>query len=217
VIEGAAGIGKTSLLGELQGFGETAGMAVRWSRGAVLEQALAWSVVRQLLTQPLRDLAPDDRDRVLEHAAARAPAVLGLDDRANGSPLQLAEALHALYWLAVELSEGEPLLLIVDDLQWADHESLAYLNYLGNRLEDHAILLAVAIRTGEPASQRPELDELRLIPGQTTLRPGPLSPGATDEIVGQLLGDQAQPELSRRIHDLAAGNPLSAPRAVPGV
>jgi DNA-binding CsgD family transcriptional regulator len=207
LIEGPAGIGKTSLLEELCALGRAAGMAVRWSRGTVLEQTLAWSVARQLLTQPVIDLAPHERDRVLAHAAARAPSVLGLGDE-TAAPLQFAEALHALHWLAAELSERAPLLLVVDDVQWADRESVGFLNYLGNRLEDQAILLAVAIRRGEPESQCPELDALRLIPGQVTLSPEPLSPRASEEIVGRRLGERTQPDMGRRFHDLTAGNPF---------
>jgi DNA-binding CsgD family transcriptional regulator len=206
VIEGAAGIGKTRLLEELQDLGVAAGMAVRWSRGTVLEQALAWSIVRQLLTQAVRDLTPEERGRSLQRAAARASPVLGLGSDVT-APLQFSEALHSLYWLAVELAEHAPLLMIVDDVQWADRESIGYLNYLGNRLEN-GILLAVACRAGEPESRRPELDELRLIPRQVALRPQPLSRSASDAIVGRLLGQRAQPDLCQRFHDLTAGNPF---------
>ncbi|MBV9312047.1 MAG: AAA family ATPase, partial [Solirubrobacterales bacterium] len=207
VVEGPAGIGKTSLLERLRDLGSAVSLAVRWSRGAVLEQTLAWSVVRQLLTQPVLELTPEERRRMAERAAARALAVLGLSDPA-GPPLKLPEALHALYWLAVELSERTPLLLIVDDVQWADRESIAYLSYLANRLEDQAILLALAIRSGEPESQRPELNELRRIPDRLTLTPGPLSRRASNEIVVQLLGERAQPHVPGRFHDLTGGNPF---------
>jgi DNA-binding CsgD family transcriptional regulator len=207
VIEGSAGIGKTRLLEELSDLGLAAGMAVRWARGIVLEQPLAWSVVRQLLTQPLLDLAPGSRASMLERAAARAPAILGLDNE-RATTLQFSEALHAVYWLTVELSQQTPLLLIVDDVQWADRESIGYLNYLGNRLDDQAILLVVAIRTGDPESQRRELDEMRLIPGQVTLSPQPLSRPASDEVVVRRLGELAQPAVCRRIYDATSGNPF---------
>lgn len=207
VIEGVPGIGKTSLLRQLADLGAGAGMTARWARGNVLEQALAWSVARQLLTQPVLDLAAGERKHMLKRAAARAPAILGIGDD-PAVPLQSSEALHALYWLAVELSERTPLLLITDDVQWADRESVAYLDYVANRLEDQPILVAVGIRTGEPEGERPELDQLRLIPDCVTLSPRALSPTASADAVREVLGERAHPALCERFHTLTGGNPF---------
>jgi len=46
------------------------------------------------------------------------------------------EILHALFWLVVRLAEREPLLLLLDDAQWADEPSLRFLLYLLGRLSD---------------------------------------------------------------------------------
>ena len=43
--------------------------------------------------------------------------------------------LHGLYWLLNNLADAAPLVLAVDDLHWADAESLRFLDYLAPRLD----------------------------------------------------------------------------------
>jgi predicted ATPase len=42
--------------------------------------------------------------------------------------------LHGLYWLASNLSADSPLVLMVDDLQWCDAQSVRALAFIGRRL-----------------------------------------------------------------------------------
>jgi hypothetical protein len=72
---------------------------------------------------------------------------------------------------------GDPLLIAVDDVQWADYPSLRHLLYLSRRLEGLAVAVVVAERTGEKASLT--LDELRET-ANARIEPQPLSAsGAT--------------------------------------
>jgi predicted ATPase len=59
--------------------------------------------------------------------------------------------LHGLYWLAVNLAVGRPLLIAVDDAHWADESSLRWLAYMTARVEGLAVGLLVTVRPGEPA------------------------------------------------------------------
>jgi hypothetical protein len=61
--------------------------------------------------------------------------------------------LHGLYWLTVGIAERAPLLLAVNDLQWADQPSLRFVAYLARRLEGLPVLLSLAVR--EPRSGGP--------------------------------------------------------------
>ena len=61
------------------------------------------------------------------------------------------ELQHGLYWLVADLAERAPLLLAVDDAQWADPDSLRWLVYLARRLDELPVALLVAVRDGEPS------------------------------------------------------------------
>ena len=67
--------------------------------------------------------------------------------------------LHGLYWLCANLAADAPLLVCVDDAQWADEPSLSFLGFLARRLEDLPVALVArhppARRAGERGPARP--------------------------------------------------------------
>src|SRR5918993_5210685 len=77
VLEGPAGIGKSSLLDAVRAAAPGHGLAVGAARASDLETAYAWGIVRQLLEPRLRGMPAESRRRALDGAAALAePAVL---------------------------------------------------------------------------------------------------------------------------------------------
>ena len=85
-------------------------------------------------------------------AAALAAPLFGGDYLAGGVPREPESAfpiLHGLFWLTANLSERQPLLLAVDDLQWADGPSLRWLAYLVRRLEGLPVLVVACVRPAE--------------------------------------------------------------------
>jgi predicted ATPase len=122
LIEGAAGIGKTRLLGEARQRAEAAGMRALAARGSELEREFAFGVVRQLF----EPLLGRERRRALAGAAATAEAVFTAPGGADTADSSFA-ALHGLYWLAANLTEEGPLALVVDDLHWCDRASVRFL------------------------------------------------------------------------------------------
>ena len=56
--------------------------------------------------------------------------------------------LHGLYWLVVNIAERGPLILAVDDAQWADEPSLRFLLHLANRLAGLPVVVALTVRAG---------------------------------------------------------------------
>ncbi len=176
LVEGPAGIGKTSLLATLC---PSEGLRVLTARAAPGEGDFAHGVTRALYEPAARD------------HLARA--------------LQGGERFairHALYWLAVDLAAERPLLLVVDDAQWADAPSLEALLHLAARISDSGCGLLLARRTGEPGAE--QLDELASQPATMLIQPRPLS---TDG-VATLVGDRASGNLAARLHELTGGNPL---------
>ena len=133
VLEGPAGIGKSSLLAAARA-AAAPDLRVLSARGGELERELPFGIVRQLL-EPVVATDPAEREVLLAGAAALAEPVLSETDPETGSEASFS-ALHGLYWLTVNLAGSQPVLVTVDDAHWADVASLRWLIYLARRLED---------------------------------------------------------------------------------
>jgi hypothetical protein len=79
VIEGAAGIGKTALLGSARLQAPVLGLRPLMARGSELERDFPFGVVRQLLEPPVRAASREERGDLFRGAAAPAARVLGED------------------------------------------------------------------------------------------------------------------------------------------
>jgi hypothetical protein len=151
VVEGRAGIGKTSLVEvACRRAGEVGHEVVR-ARGSELEAGFAFGVVRQLFERRLAAADGGEREALLAGpAAAVRPLLLGELARGPAGDSSVA-VLHGLYWLVVNLAVNRPLLIAIDDAHWADEPSLRWLAYLAPRLEGLAAGMLVALRQGDPA------------------------------------------------------------------
>src|SRR3954453_17888839 len=115
VVEGPAGIGKTSVV---RGLRETAGrngVRVLAARGTELERDFPFAVVRQLFEPVLAAATADERASLLAGAAGPAGGIVGGDETAGGEEGvdPSFAALNALFWLTSNLAESGPLLLAV--------------------------------------------------------------------------------------------------------
>jgi DNA-binding CsgD family transcriptional regulator len=210
-LEGPAGIGKTALLRETRALAGAAGMTGLISRGGHLEQGFAFAIVRQLYEQLLNDAGPTDQQALLSGAARLAAPIVapglvtaaGLPGAGPGFAI-----MHGLYWLTANLAERGPLLILVDDAHWADGPSLQFLAYLARRLEGLHVLIALAVRTGEPSLETELLDTIAHEPATTVVRPTALSENA---VARQLVrsGLEAPDEgFVRACYRATGGNPL---------
>ncbi len=197
LIEGEAGIGKTRLLAEARAAAESRGMRHLRARAAELERQFAYGVIRQLLEPELRDAGT--ADRILTGAAAAAAPALGGPPAHSLPPQDLSSALlHGIYWTCVRLSEEQPTVLLVDDLQWADPPSVRALEYLGRRADEHPLVLVLATRDGGIFSD---------IPSQSRIRPAALSEHGSGRVLEDLLGPSTR-EFSSTAHRVTGGNPF---------
>ena len=201
VVEGPPGIGKTALLRAC----EVDSVVALRARGAQLEQDYGWGVVRQLFERWLLDQRDADREHLFRGAADPALAALG-DGRTRDEPP--FAVVHGLYWLAVNAAERHPLALIVDDANWCDDASLRWLAYLGSRLDGAPISLLLGVRRPDPNADREPLLQIGARPTVTIVRPAPLSPTATQELVTARLdlGDVRQ--IAEACHEATGGNPF---------
>ena len=210
LVEGRAGIGKTVLLDAACRRAADLRREVLRARGSELEAGFAFGVVRQLFERRLASAEESERDALLAGSAGVVQSLL------LGEVVEVAEAsafdtsfavLHGLYWLTVNLSDRQPLLIAVDDAHCADEPSLRWLAHLAPRLEGVAVALLVALRPVEPGLVGAWLEAL-LAEARAVVRPELLSEGAVGAIVRAALGSGATDALCAAAWAASGGNPL---------
>jgi predicted ATPase len=200
LLTGEAGIGKTALWREaLESAARAHSYRILSSQPARSEAKLAYSVLGDLLEQELDDVIdslPAPRRRALQIALLREELHdTRIDQRAIS--VAVVEALRAF------TSTG-PVLVAVDDLQWADKPSLRIIEYSLRRLEDEPVGFLATLR---PGYRLPSLLERTLTERNVDLlEVGPLSLGA----VRYLVRTRTKLVLARpalvRVHRMSHGN-----------
>lgn len=207
VIEGPPGIGKTSLLANGRARATAAGFLVLQARGSELESGFSFGIVRQLFEPVLAQAKPDHKATLLHGAAAHAGRLFGAEAEMAQPDEDVAfSLLHGLYWLTLNLSERRPLVIAIDDLQWADTPSLRWLIYLARRIEGQGVCVIATIRPGSEES--PLLSELLVDPGIAVLQPSALSLNSVTALVRAELGADADEAFCLACHRATGGNPL---------
>ena len=205
VIEGPAGIGKTSLLAEGRARAADAGFAVLSARASELEAAFSFGIVRQLFEATVASAPEKEQSRLLGGAAGQAARLFTTGESAEGEE-DVYALLHGLYWLTVNLSESRPRALAVDDVQWSDLPSWRLLTYLARRLEGVPACVFATLRPAE--DEHPLLAELLADPATAIVRPGALSAPSVADVVRQELGSDAEEVFCLAVHHATGGNPL---------
>jgi DNA-binding CsgD family transcriptional regulator len=217
IVEGPAGIGKTVLLAAARQVAIDAGVTVLSARGGPLERDFAFGIVRQLLgTIAQRTTSLDGPaghalaalELLSERPRRGAPrATRGRIDPAGGEAT--AAIVHGIYWALATLAEHEPVLVLVDDAQWADGPSWRLIAYLARRLDDLALAVLLSSRPGaDDDLDGSRLGEVVASPRAGVIALQPLSWAASAELVRDRLGAEAQDELCRACHVASAGNPF---------
>ena len=208
VVEGAAGLGKTTLLSEARRRLDRGHTTVLVGRPGEQEGVFAYGVLRQLLEPLLAALIPEERHALFSGPAAGALAALE-EPEGEAPPFDVSfGVLDALYWLLAELSAREPVALFIDDAHWADSPSLRFLGHLLRRMEGLRIAVVVSLRPSEPGAPDELLDAIRLEPLAEVVTLRPLSERAVRRIVRGELSGSPDAEFCRACHRACAGNPL---------
>jgi DNA-binding CsgD family transcriptional regulator len=208
LIEGPAGVGKTALARAARAAAGRERITPLEARGSELEQPFAFGVVRQLL-EPLIGKEPGHADLFAGGAGAAARLFEPDERQPLGADVGF-EALHSLYWLVVNIADRAPVLVLVDDCQWADHDSLRFLDYLAQRIEGVPVAMLLTGRPPDPAGDEagPLWAHMASRPSAVALYPRPLSEPAAVALARQRLGAEAAEEFCRACHTATGGNPL---------
>jgi DNA-binding CsgD family transcriptional regulator len=211
LVIGPAGIGKSRLLQAAVTVAKKRGFEVLQARGAELEQAFAFGVVRQLFEPWMTAARESGRTQALRGAAAGAAPLLDPGPSAGVSATAARrrsfELLHSLYWLCANIAGRGGLALVIDDLQWADESSLQFIGHLLTRIQGLRLLLMSALRA-EDCTGDELVVRIASNPAWEEVVPAPLSDAACGELVARRLGESPAPPFARACHEATGGNPL---------
>jgi ATP/maltotriose-dependent transcriptional regulator MalT len=203
VVSGEAGVGKSRLLSELTRLATEAD--VRTLTGACMSLTNA--------SAPLLPLVA-----ALREAGDSAALLRALDDGPATGALAAAGALRRYELLDTRLKQlaaEQPLLLVLEDIHWADGSTLEFLTFLlrGLQAQSHRLMVAMSCRT-EDAVRRPELREWLAEIGRLPLtRRLELIRFSRRELAAQLagiIGRPPEPALVERIFARSEGNAFIA-------
>jgi predicted ATPase len=211
VVEGPAGIGKTRLLAASRAEADLMSMRVMGARGSQLEREFAYGMVRQLFESTIISLNEAERTELLSGAAEGAARLFAQIDATVGVPAggdASFATLHGLFWLTANLCAQQPLMLVMDDLHWADTPSLRYLAYLLPRLEGIPLYVLAGLRPVESNADYYLLNLITADPACRLLRPALLSPTGTSMLLSAIFDRAPEPGFVNACQVATRGNPL---------
>ncbi|MGO1166991.1 MAG: helix-turn-helix transcriptional regulator [Janibacter sp.] len=215
LLSGDAGIGKSRLVAEV------AAEAVERNRVVVTGHcvgaggaALAWLPFVEL-TADLEAQAPDAvRETLDSHPALAALLPGGTSGPSPADPARIGEAVHALL---TATARDRPVLVVIEDVHWADDSSRDLLTLLLTRGFSTAASLLVTYRSDDLHRRHPLHDVLSVwtrLPLVTRLDLTPLSGTHMDRLVRSLDEAPTTPDDIQHIIGRAEGNPFFAEEIV---
>lgn len=210
-VSGEAGIGKSRLLSEWSLRAEDAGWLVLCGRAAEFERDVPFAMFVDALDDYLRSLSPQQLKPLGEERLGElSRAFPGIGDasrtgrRIDSERYRLHRATRALI---EALALPRPVLLMLDDIHWADPGSRELLGYLLRHPPRERALIAVAYRPTQVGSLLgAELAVAEREKSLVAVRVGPLSVRET----AQLLDEQEDDSRLERLFRLSGGNPFFA-------
>jgi len=220
LVAGEPGIGKTRLAEEAARRGAAAGMGVAWGRCHEGDGAPALWPWAQVLRQLAADLAPGQLAAMLGPSAAwlgqLLPELAETPPPARPRPIADLGAARfqlnqAVAGLLRRLAEARPLLVVVDDLHWADVPSLSLLAFLAAELKDARLVVVGTYRDVEVTGGQPLAETLGALAREPVVERIPL--GGLDRadvaaLICATIGTRPKEPLVQAVADRCGGNPF---------
>jgi DNA-binding CsgD family transcriptional regulator len=208
VIGGEAGVGKTRLVSEF--LGSLSGGRVLLGGCLELGQAvMPFAPLVGILRGLSEELGPEHTRSL--YAPELERFLPGSDSSSEAAePAGLFEAFLALL---DRLDDAGPVVLVIEDLHWADRSTLDLVSYLARNLRDSRVLLVATYRSDEMRRShalRPVLAELGRLANCERLDLAPMAEPEVVELLTAIRGRPPRPEITRQIIDRAEGNPFFA-------
>ncbi|MFD8199918.1 ATP-binding protein [Streptomyces sp. NPDC003470] len=207
VCRGEAGLGKTALLAETRRIAEARGCTVWSARGGETLRSVPFNVVRQLLQPALVSMLPEEAREYLGDWYDIAGPALGIAEpgERQADPQGVCDGLVAA---VRRLARREwPLVLLVDDVHWADQETLRWLAALAGRLDETSALMVIAHRPGDVTGDSARHLDTVEAAGRPLAPLSALTPEATAGLTRATVGAHADSAFCREVWAVTDGNP----------
>ncbi len=221
LLEGEPGIGKSRLMREVARYAEAQGLPTLATNCYEIERAIPYQPVVDLVTRALDRASPAALRNIapvsLAELAALVPAVAerfpDLPQLSRDFPEARQARLSRAVGQVLEASrEGRPLILMVDDIQWADEASAQVLHYLARHVAERPALVIYAYRDDELDSDARLARLVESLRREAGARRVPLARFELSdaEALVAALGDAklVAPGLAARLHRETEGNPF---------
>ena len=222
MIGGEAGVGKTRLVGELERRALAAGARVLTGDCVELaEGELPFAPLTAALRPLARELGPGELETLpgREELARLLPELGGSGetwisrDSALAEPLAQSRMFEVLLGLFTRLGEQAPVVLVIEDLHWADRSTRDFLSFLIRNARDARLLLVCTYRSDELHRRhplRPFLAELDRRAAVERVELSPLSREELGGLVGGILDRPPGEALLAELFERSDGNPFFA-------
>jgi DNA-binding SARP family transcriptional activator/tetratricopeptide (TPR) repeat protein len=207
VIEGVPGIGKTRLVEEFAADAARQGATVAWGgcyEGSAAPSWWPWLAILESIVDTSSSSAGRGLDELLHPSTGASVDV---------SPSRRFELHEAVRHALTEAARGRTLVVVLDDLQWADEASLELLGHLTRTLGEAPVLLVVTLRDleiGRSDSVTHTLGVLARGPASTRIRLSGLDDAEIALLLDIAAGTSLPVEQATAINARAEGNPFYA-------
>ncbi len=230
LIVGETGIGKSRLFDELGDYAKTKGVLYLKGRCLYQENAEPYLPFIEAFSDYIShdNESEDPNDKSVIKGLSNEQFSLGILplDENSENPFSKKPSLNiqqerdrlfeALYKIVIDISEKSPLLLVIDDIQWADDSSLKLLHYLARNIRNTNVLMCAAYSPGDlekngarvhPLSET--LRRMRIEDLFYQIRLDRFDKKSTSLIIESLVGRKKLPnEFTKILYDESEGNPF---------
>jgi len=216
LLGGESGVGKTRLVREFERRSSEEDALVL--RGEAVEEAdgeLPYAPLIGALRPLVRARHPALAALGRGSRAQLAALLPGLDEEAGASdgndPLAQVRLFEGLLELLDLLSEERPVVLVLEDLHWADRSTRTFVDFLARSLRRERVVLVLSYRTDEIHRRHPLrtlLSELDRLERARRLELEPFDRDELAEVLADILGEPPSAKLVERLFERSEGNPL---------